>query len=188
MGIYYEKIDYMGFTWDFIWGMGFYMGKPHVIKICMEIYHTNIIWDFPYKLHRHRSCIRWAIDVKMNFCKVLRCAFENNVVSSENTRSAAADDGCRRTRISTRHRHALYCSISSLANNARMSQARADTRSDASWSECQNWPKSHGSRKRRESRLLFKAVTKNTVHVLPKCQIWVLKNVVSFNNGHEGKS
>ena len=89
--------------------MGFYMGKPHVIKICMEIYHTNIIWDFPYKLHRHRSCIRWAIDVKMNFCKVLRCAFENNVVSSENTRSAAADDGCRRTRISTRPRHALYC-------------------------------------------------------------------------------
>ena len=46
MGIYYEKIDYMGFTWDFIWGMGFYMGKPHVIKICMEIYHTNIIWGF----------------------------------------------------------------------------------------------------------------------------------------------
>ena len=41
MGIYYEKIDYMGFTWDFIWGMGFYMGKPHVIKICMEIYHTE---------------------------------------------------------------------------------------------------------------------------------------------------
>ena len=34
----------------------------------------------------HRSCIRWAIAVKMNFCKVLRCAFENNVVSSENTR------------------------------------------------------------------------------------------------------
>ena len=23
----------------------------------------------------HRSCIRWAIAVKMNFCKVLRCAF-----------------------------------------------------------------------------------------------------------------
>ena len=129
MGIYYEKIDYMGFTWGFIWGMGFYMGKPHVIKICMEIYHTILYGDFPYKLHRHRSCIRWAIDVKMNFCKVLRCAFENNVVSSENTRSAAADDGCRRTRISTRHRHALYFSISSLANNARMSQARADTRS-----------------------------------------------------------
>ena len=21
MGIYYEKIDYMGFTWGFIWGM-----------------------------------------------------------------------------------------------------------------------------------------------------------------------
>ena len=41
MGIYYEKIDYMGFTWGFIWGMGFYMGKPHVIKICMEIYHTE---------------------------------------------------------------------------------------------------------------------------------------------------
>ena len=59
----------------------------------------------------HRSCIRWAIAVKMNFCKVLRCAFENNVVSSENTRSAAADDGCRRTRISTRSPHALYCSI-----------------------------------------------------------------------------
>ena len=46
MGIYYEKIDYMGFTWYFIWGMGFYMGKPHVIKICMEIYHRNIIWGF----------------------------------------------------------------------------------------------------------------------------------------------
>ena len=25
----------------------------------------------------HRSCIRWAIAVKMNFCKVLRCAFTN---------------------------------------------------------------------------------------------------------------
>ena len=42
MGIYYEKIDYMGFTWGFIWGMGFYMGKPHVIKIYMVIYHTNL--------------------------------------------------------------------------------------------------------------------------------------------------
>ena len=46
MGIYYEKIDYMGFTWGFIWGMGFYMGKPHVIKIYMVIYHTNIICGF----------------------------------------------------------------------------------------------------------------------------------------------
>ena len=42
MRIYYEKIDYMGFTWGFIWGMGFYMGKPHVIKIYMVIYHTNL--------------------------------------------------------------------------------------------------------------------------------------------------
>ena len=46
MGIYYEKIDYMGFTWGFIWGMGFYMGKPHVIEIYMVIYHTNIICGF----------------------------------------------------------------------------------------------------------------------------------------------
>ena len=40
MGIYYEKIDYTGFTWGFIWGRVFYMGKPHVIKIYMVIYHT----------------------------------------------------------------------------------------------------------------------------------------------------
>ena len=40
MGIYYEKIDCMGFTWGFIWGRVFYMGKPHVIKIYMVIYHT----------------------------------------------------------------------------------------------------------------------------------------------------
>ena len=46
MGIYYEKIDYTGFTWGFIWGWGFYMGKPHVIKIYMVIYHTNIICGF----------------------------------------------------------------------------------------------------------------------------------------------
>ena len=42
MGIYYEKIDYTGFTWGFIWGRVFYMGKPHVIKIYMVIYHTNL--------------------------------------------------------------------------------------------------------------------------------------------------
>ena len=63
-----------------------------------------------------------------------------------------------------------------------------DARVSSTDAVVKNWPKSHGSRKRRESRLLFKAVTQNTVHVLQKCQIWVLKNVVSFDNGHEGKS
>ena len=57
-------------------------------------------------------------------------------------------------------------------------------------SECQNWPKvidEAGAGKRCESRLPFKAVTHNTERVTPLMSLWVLKTVVPFNNGHEGK-
>ena len=77
-----------------------------------------------------------------------------------------------------------------LRTRGRIRWSRDGRQPDASWSECQNWPKvidEAGSGKRCESRLPFKAVTHNTVHVTPLVSHWVLKTVVPFNNGHEGK-
>ena len=93
------------------------MGITHTNRSYMRICHVN-----------HRLCILRAMVPKRVFWQSLRCFLLNILASNANTRSAAADDGCSRTRILTSLSHSVYASIFSLPNNPRMLRTRGRIR------------------------------------------------------------